>query len=62
MKYMRELEVIKLIRTTILRRGEGLSKDDPIRVITQYWDMQGNLVAEYDPCAKDLCRIITEHF
>lgn len=38
---------IEVIETTLLRRGNG--KDDPIRVITQYWSLDGDLLAEYDP-------------
>lgn len=29
-------------------RGLGIEKD-PVRVVTQYWDMKGNLLAERDP-------------
>jgi len=44
----KEVQVIKVIRTTLERRGNG--KDDPIRRIEQYWDMEGNLIIENDPC------------
>lgn len=30
------------------KRGLGIEKD-PVRVVTQYWDMNGNLLAERDP-------------
>lgn len=40
-------KVIQVIVTTIGRRGDGL--DDPIRVITQYWSMDGQLLATVDP-------------
>ncbi len=30
-------------------RGKGLAPDDPIRVITQYWSKEGELLAERDP-------------
>lgn len=30
------------------KRGLGIEKD-PVRVVTQYWDMKGNLLAERDP-------------
>lgn len=30
------------------KRGLGIEKD-PVREITQYWDMDGNLLAERDP-------------
>ena len=44
----KELEVIQLIKTNLLRRGSGETKDDPIRIIVQYWDMEGNLLFEVD--------------
>lgn len=45
---MDKAEVIQVIRTTLTRRGDG--KDDPIRVITHYWTLDGQLLAEVDPC------------
>ena len=44
-------EVIQVIRTDILRRGDG--KFTPIRVITQYWSLDGKLLAEVDPMPAD---------
>ncbi len=44
---MKEVEVLELIRTRLLRRGDG--KADPIRIIEQYWDLEGNLIFEVDP-------------
>lgn len=44
-------EVIKVIRTTALR-GTG-TKDDMSRIVTQYWSLEGELLAEYDPCTKE---------
>lgn len=46
---MDTVEVIQVIRTTLTRRGRGMTSDDPIRVITQYWNMDGMLLAEIDP-------------
>ena len=40
-------EVISVIKTTSLL-GRGIEKD-PVRVVTQYWDTKGNLLAERDP-------------
>lgn len=40
--------VIQVVETTILRRGTG-AVGDPIRVITQYWGMDGKLLCEIDP-------------
>lgn len=42
-------KVIQVIVTTLLRRGEGRTAGDPIRVITQYWSMDGQLLAQVDP-------------
>jgi hypothetical protein len=44
------IDMVKLqevIVTNIKRRGNG--EDDPIRVITQYWSKDGELLAEVDP-------------
>jgi len=49
--YESEVEVIHVIKTTLCRRGLGKA-GDPIRKITQYWDMQGHLLWEIDPCIK----------
>ena len=42
-------KVIQVIVTTLLRRGSGKSEEDPIRIITQYWSLDGELLAEIDP-------------
>jgi hypothetical protein len=43
-----EVAVIQVVKTTLLRRGNG-TPEDPIRCITQLWSMQGELLAERDP-------------
>ena len=48
---MDRAELIQVIRTTLLRRGDG--KTTPIRVITQYWSTDGELLAEVDPLPDD---------
>lgn len=48
---MDDVKILQLIRTRILRRGKGI-EGDPIRIIEQYWDMEGNLVFEIDPFIK----------
>lgn len=40
-------EVIQVIRTRA-KRGEGTEKD-PVRIVTQYWDFEGHILAEDDP-------------
>jgi hypothetical protein len=48
---MDEVSVIKrkFILTSLLRRGEGKSEEDPIRCITQLWTTDGKLIGEDDP-------------
>lgn len=43
--------VIQVIVTESLR-GEGTG-EDLCRIVTQYWDFKGNLLAENDPCTKE---------
>ena len=45
---MNEVKVMQVIRTTLLVRGKG-TEEEPIRRITQYWDMGGILLVEDDP-------------
>lgn len=40
--------VIQVIVTEALR-GKG-TNEDLCRLVTQYWDFEGNLLAENDPC------------
>jgi len=47
----RDVEVIRVIRTNLLRRGEGVEKD-PIRRIEQFWSLDGELLWEIDPYKK----------
>ena len=43
--------VVSVIETQALR-GTG-TEEDKCRTVTQYWDFEGNLLAENDPCAKE---------
>lgn len=45
---MSDVEIIQVIHTHLLRRGEGKSEADPIRIIDQYWTMDGTLLFEWD--------------
>lgn len=45
---METVKVMSVIETRLLKRGTGISAD-PIRIVTQYWDMNGNLIFEIDP-------------
>ena len=42
-------KVIQVIETQSLR-GVG-TQEDICRCVTQYWDFDGNLLAESDPCS-----------
>lgn len=44
--------VVELIKTTSTR-GRGTSAD-PVRIITQYWTLEGDFLFEFDPliCAQ----------
>lgn len=39
----------EVIETQILRRGKGI-ENDPVRVVTQFWTKDGELLGENDPC------------
>ena len=43
--------VIQVVETKTLR-GIG-TEEDMCRQVTQYWDFDGTLLAENDPCAKE---------
>ena len=42
----RKVELLEVIHTVALR-GSGTS-ENPVRVVHQYWDKEGNLLAEKD--------------
>lgn len=39
--------VIRVIETTLTRRGSG-QEGNPVRIVTQYWSLDGELLAERD--------------
>ncbi len=43
-------ELIQVIRTHLQTRGDG-AKGSPDRTVTQYWSVDGKLLAEVDPWA-----------
>jgi hypothetical protein len=43
--------VIQVIETGLDLRGKGV-EGDPVRRITQYWTLDGELLAEVDPIDK----------
>ena len=44
-----DVKVVTLIRTSLTLRGDGKSEETPFRKVTQYWDLEGNLIFEIDP-------------
>lgn len=42
-------EVIQVIRTDLMRRGDSASNLDPVRLVEQFWSLEGELLAENDP-------------
>lgn len=46
---MNDCRVIQVIRTTLSRRGTGKDRCDPVRCVTQYWTLDGQLLWEEDP-------------
>ena len=42
-----EVELIKVIRTNLLLRGNG-RENNPYRRIEQFWSLEGKLLAEND--------------
>ena len=47
---MDNAKLVTVIVTTLTRRGTGKTSDSPIRVVTQYWSLDGDLLSEVDPC------------
>lgn len=45
---MDKAKVIQVIETTLTRRGAG-TDEDPVRIITEYWALDGKKLAEVDP-------------
>ena len=50
---MKEVEIVKFIRTELSRKGKGIEYD-PVRIIIQYWDFDGNLFAEIDTWKREV--------
>jgi len=45
---LKHVEVIQVIQTQE-RRGKGTT-DDLCRIVTKYWSLKGEFLAENDPC------------
>lgn len=44
-------EVTEVIKTKALM-GRGI-EGDPVRIVVEYWDFEGNKLAEYDPVKEE---------
>jgi len=51
MRDLRAPLLMSVCRTELELRGKG-TDTDPVRRITQYWSMGGELLAEVDPCLR----------
>lgn len=49
---MDTVRIIEVVETTLTRRGKGV-ENDPVRIITQYWSRDGELLAEKDPFVEE---------
>lgn len=58
---MNEIEIVTLIRTNLTKAGVG-KKEDPCRIITQYWTLGGELVFEIDPYKTEKSNTIGKTF
>ena len=45
---MLDVQVMQVVVTRLTLRGEGVN-GDPMRRVTEVWDMRGNKIAESDP-------------
>lgn len=50
----------ELIISTKTRRGSGLNSLEPIRVITEIYTLDGEKIAEYDPCAGEVTFTVSD--
>lgn len=46
---MHVAKIIPVIETKLTLRGTGKDDQSPIRMVTQYWSLDGKLLAEVDP-------------
>lgn len=44
---MKQIEILQVIRTRLKKVWKWIQWD-PIRIVTQYWDMEWNLLVEID--------------
>lgn len=47
----KSIRVIKVIECSLQGRGSGKDQTSPFRLIKQYYTLEGDLLAEVDPCA-----------
>lgn len=55
------VDATKVIQVIEIRevRGNG-TPDDPVRVATSYWSMDGKQLAENDPVRRDQCQELAQ--
>lgn len=51
----KQVELLQVIRTTLLRNGSGKTSDDPVRRVIQYWSLDGELLATVDDLGPTHC-------
>ena len=50
----KEVEIVKFIKTTLCKIGDGRDETNPIRTLWQYWDFDGKLIFEIDTFTKEV--------
>lgn len=51
---MVKVELIQVIKTNLTKRGTGKTEQEFVRRVTQYWSLDGELLAEVDPADKNI--------
>lgn len=54
----KNVEILKVIRTNLTTRGDGVR--NPIRIITQYWSLDGEMLFENDPLLLETREMLRE--
>lgn len=52
------VEILEVIVTNLATRGDGIKT--PIRIITQYWTLDGELLFELDPMVMETKELLRE--
>lgn len=54
----KQVEMLQVIRTTLMRAGNGKSEHSPVRRVIQYWSLDGELLATVDDLAPTHCAAV----